>query len=142
MQYDFRSIYSTLLEKWFCIPKETVQALFPPNLNGQLQDLPLIKGNTCKVPAPPSTSGSTLITNYPNPFTNKTTIEFSTEGGHTLIQIIDNSGRLLLNLLEKDYAAAGRQTIPFDASHLPNGVYYARLQNGATQQVRPMLKVR
>ena len=143
MQYDFRSIYSTLLEKWFCIPKATVQALFPPNINGQLQDLPLIKGDTCKVIAPPpSTSGSTLITNYPNPFTNKTTIEFSTAGGHTLIQIIDNSGRLLLNLLEKDFAAAGRQTIPFDASHLPNGVYYARLQNGATQQVRPMLKVR
>ncbi len=143
MQYDFRSIYSTLLEKWFCIPKATVQALFPPNINGQLQDLPLIKGNTCKVTAPPpNTSGSTLITNYPNPFTNRTEIEFSTAGGHTLIQIIDNSGRLLLNLLEKDYPAASREKIPFDASHLPSGVYYARLQNGATQQVRPMLKVR
>jgi hypothetical protein len=143
MQYDFRSVYSTLLEKWFCIPKATVQALFPPNINGQLQDLPLIKGNTCKVIAPPpSTSGSTLITNSPNPFTNSTEIEFSTAGGHTLIQIIDNSGRLLLNLLEKDYPTASRQKITFNASHLPTGVYYARLQNGATQQVRPMLKVR
>ena len=143
MQYDFRSIYSTLLEKWFCIPKATVQALFPPNINGQLQDLPLIKGDTCKVIAPPpSTSGSTLITNYPNPFTNSTEIEFSTAGGHTLIQIIDSSGRLLLDLLEKDYPTASRQKITFNASHLPTGVYYARLQNGATQQVRPMLKVR
>ena len=141
MQYDFRSVYSTLLEKWFCLPKETVQGLFPPNINGQLQDLPLIKSGTCKA-AVQNNSGSTLITNYPNPFTNKTTIEFSTEGGHTLIQIIDNSGRLLINLLEKDYPAASRQTIIFDASHLPSGVYYARLQNGATQQVRPMLKVR
>ncbi len=142
MQYDFRSIYSTLLEKWFCLPTATVQGLFPPNVNGQLQDLPLIKGNTCKVTVP-STSGSSLITNAPNPFTSSTTITFNTEGGHTLIQIMDTSGRLLLNLLERDYpAAATGQTITFNASHLPNGVYYARLQNGTIQQVRPMLKVR
>ena len=143
MQYDFRSIYSTILEKWFCLPKANVQALFPPNVNGQLQDLPLIKSNTCKTPAPPSTSGSSFIKNYPNPFTNSTTIEFSTQGGHTLIQVMDTAGRLLVNLLEKDYpAAATGIKITFDASHLPNGVYYARFQNGTTQQVRPMMKVR
>ncbi len=141
MQYDFRSIYSTLLEKWFCLDKATVQGLFPPGINAQLQDLPLIKDGVCSNTTP-STSGKSLITNYPNPFTSKTTIEFSTEGGHTLIQIIDTAGRLLMDLLEKDYPAATRQTITFDASHLPNGIYYARLQNGATQQVRPMLKVR
>ena len=104
-------------------------------------DLPLIKDGTC-TNSTPSPSGKSLITNYPNPFTNSTTIEFSTDGGHTLIQIIDTAGRLLLDLLDKDYPAATRQTITFDASHLPNGIYYARLQNGATQQVRPMLKVR
>jgi hypothetical protein len=143
MQYDFRSIYATLLEKWFCLDKATVQGLFPAGINAQLQDLPLIKAGVCNgTTPPPSSSGKGLITNYPNPFTSKTSIEFSTEGGHTLIQIMDTAGRLLVDLLEKDYPAATRQTITFDASHLPNGVYYARLQNGATQQVRPMLKVR
>jgi uncharacterized protein (DUF1501 family) len=143
MQYDFRSIYSTLLEKWFCLDKAVVQGLFPPGINAQLQDLPLIKAGPCaNGSSTPSTAGKTVITNYPNPFTAKTTIEFSTEGGHTLIQIIDTAGRLLLDLLEKDYPAATRQSITFDASHLPNGIYYARFQNGATQQVRPMLKVR
>lgn len=141
MQYDFRSIYSTLLEKWFCLDKATVQGLFPPNINGQLQDLPLIKSGVCTTSVP-NNSGKSLISNYPNPFTGKTTIEFNTDGGHTLIQIIDNTGRLILDLLEKDYPAATRQTVTFDASHLPNGVYYARLQNGTIQQVRPMLKVR
>ncbi|MFN8250679.1 MAG: DUF1501 domain-containing protein [Ferruginibacter sp.] len=141
MQYDFRSIYSTLLQTWFCLDKTTVQGLFPPGINAQLQDLPLIKAGICNTSSP-SSSGKSLITNYPNPFTSKTTIEFSTDGGHTLIQIMDTAGRLLIDLLEKDYPAATRQTITFDASHLPNGVYYARLQNGATQQVRPMLKVR
>jgi uncharacterized protein (DUF1501 family) len=143
MQYDFRSIYSTLLQNWFCLDKTTVQSLFPAGINTQLQDLPLIKSGVCNGSTPPpSPSGKGIITNYPNPFTGKTTIEFSTDGGHTLIQIIDTAGRLLLDLLEKDYPAATRQTITFDASHLPNGIYYARLQNGAVQQVRPMLKVR
>lgn len=143
MQYDFRSIYSTLLQNWFCLDKTTVQSLFPTGINTQLQDLPLIKAGVCNGnTTPPPNTGKTVISNYPNPFTNKTTITFTTEGGHTLIQIIDTAGRLLLDLLEKDYPAATTQTITFDASHLPNGIYYARFQNGATQQVRPMLKVR
>jgi uncharacterized protein (DUF1501 family) len=143
MQYDFRSIYATLLENWFCLPKSTVDSLFPPSVNSTLQNLPLIKDGLCKaVTPPPSTSGITVITNTPNPFTNSTTIKFTTAGGHTLIQIIDTAGRLLVNLLEKDYPMAGTYTIPFNASHLPNGIYYARFQNGTNQQVRPMLKVR
>ncbi len=141
MQYDFRSIYATLLEKWFCLPKATVDALFPANVNGQLQSLSLIKDGSCSTSIP-STSGSSLLSNYPNPFTTKTTITFSTDGGHTLIQIMDNSGRLLMDLLEKDYPAATQQTVIFDGSHLPNGLYYIRLQNAAKQQVRPILKVR
>jgi uncharacterized protein (DUF1501 family) len=143
MQYDFRSIYATLLEDWFCLPKSTVDNLFPPSVNTTLQNLPLIKDGLCKTTTPPpNPSGKTNITNYPNPFTNKTTIEFNTAGGHTLIQIIDTAGRLLVNLLEKDYPTAGRYTVTFDASHLPTGIYYARLQNGTDQQVRPMMKVR
>jgi uncharacterized protein (DUF1501 family) len=143
MQYDFRSVYATLLEKWFCIPKATVSTLFPQNINNTLQDLPLIRGGVCDNTTP-NLSGSTLISNYPNPFQNKTTIEFTTEGGHTLIQIMDSTGRMLTTLLDKDYpvGVTTRQSIPFDAAHLPNGTYYARLQNGSTQQVRTMMKLK
>ena len=59
-----------------------------------------------------------------------------------MIQIIDTAGRLIINLLEKDYLTATNDKITFDASHLATGVYYARFQNGTTQQVRPMMKVR
>jgi uncharacterized protein (DUF1501 family) len=143
MQYDFRSIYATLLENWFCLPKVAVDNLFPPSINTTLQNLPLIKDGLCKAtPPPPNPSGVTVITNSPNPFTSSTTIQFTTAGGHTLIQIIDTAGRLLVNLLEKDYPAAGTYTISFNASHLPTGIYYARFQNGVNQQVRPMMKVR
>ena len=144
MQYDFRSIYSTILEKWFCLDKTVVDGLYPPGINSQLQSLPLFKsGLTCNVTTPPPDPAfDAIITNYPNPFTNSTTIKFHTEGGHTLIQIIDTLGRVIKTLLERDYTTAGTFTVPFDAEGLPTGVYYARLQNGVTQKVRPMLKVR
>jgi hypothetical protein len=48
---------------------------------------------------------------------------------------------VLANLTDKEYLA-GTYTVVFDSKSLPNGVYYARLQNMATQQVRTMLKVR
>jgi uncharacterized protein (DUF1501 family) len=144
MQYDFRSIYSTLLEKWFCLDKTVVAGLFPPNVNTQLQTLPLFKASAActVVPQPPDPLGDGIITNYPNPFTGSTKIKFRTEGGHTLIQIIDTMGRVIKDLLEKDYTAAGTDTVSFNSETLPPGIYYARLQNGVVQKVRPMLKMR
>ncbi|MEO7984751.1 MAG: DUF1501 domain-containing protein, partial [Bacteroidota bacterium] len=145
MQYDFRSIYSTILEKWFCLDKTVVAGLYPPNINNQLQSLPLFKdGLTCNAVTPPPTDPAfdAIITNAPNPFTESTTIKFRTEGGHTLIQIIDTLGRVIRTLLETDYPTAGTNTVTFDSGGLPTGVYYARLQNGVIQKVRPMLKVR
>jgi uncharacterized protein (DUF1501 family) len=142
-QYDFRSVYATLLENWFCLPKTVVQGLFPPNVNGTntLQSLPLITGGAC-LGSDINTSGVSNITNYPNPFVNTTTLKFTIEAGPTSIQVMDTLGRVVAIAVNKDYAAAGTYTAPFDAEGLPNGIYYARLQNGATQQVVPMLKVR
>jgi hypothetical protein len=145
MQYDFRSIYATIMQHWFCLDKTVVDGLFPAGVNGQLQDLPLFKNNiTCNTGGGGNTNPQydKLISNYPNPFTNNTTITFQTDGGHTLVQVFDTAGRLIQNVLERDYPAAGTYTVNFDASHLPYGVYYARLQNGPVQKVRPMLKVR
>lgn len=142
MQYDFRSVYSTLLEKWFCLEKTVVDSLFPPNINSQLQSLPIIKAGACSgITPPPPASSDVLITNSPNPFNSSTTIKFTTAGGHTFIQIIDTLGRVIKVLTDRDYTA-GTYTLDFNSDGLPTGVYYARFQNGVTQQVRAMLKVR
>lgn len=143
MQYDFRSIYSTLLEKWFCLDKTIVESLFPPNINAQLQSLPLIKAGVCSgVTPPPQITGEKIIWNYPHPFTVSTDIFFKTQGGHTLIQVFDTLGRLITTPVDKEYAAAMQDKVHFAADALPTGIYYARMQNGVTQKVWPMLKVR
>lgn len=144
MQYDFRSVYSTILEKWFCLDKTVVDGLYPPNINAQLQSLPLFKsGLVCNtVTPPPPPASDKVIWNYPHPFTNSTEITFKTQGGHTLIQIIDTLGRVIATLVEKDYTAATTDKVTFNSEGLPTGIYYARLQNGVIQKVWPMLKVR
>jgi uncharacterized protein (DUF1501 family) len=137
MQYDFRSVYASLLENWLCVNNTDLQTIMLKNF----QNIPLVDNASCKT-AVPNTGGVTLLTNSPNPFTASTTIKFTTEGGHTLIQIMDTLGRVLSTPVDKDYSLAGTYTIPFNSGSLPSGVYYARLQNGAIQQVRAMLKVR
>ena len=69
-------------------------------------------------------------------------ISFKTQGGHTLVQVFDTLGRLLVTLVEKDYPTATTDKITFVAEGLPTGIYYARFQNGVKQAVWPMRKVR
>jgi hypothetical protein len=136
MQYDFRSVYASVLEKWFCADSTTLQTVMLQNF----QSLPLVKNQNCAGAALPNPTDH-LITNYPNPFTESTKITFTTNGGHTVIQIIDTIGRVITNLGEKEYTP-GTYSIDWNSYGLPTGVYYARLQNGPLSQVRSMLKLR
>jgi uncharacterized protein (DUF1501 family) len=134
-QYDFRSVYATVLSNWLCVNDADLQQIMLKNF----QVLPLVNAAACKKAV--NLSGEQLVSNYPNPFTSSTIITFKTAGGHTLIQVMDTTGKVITNLTDQVYAA-GTYTVVFDGSKLPPGVFYARLQNMTTQQVRPMLKVR
>ena len=135
MQYDFRSVYSSILRDWFCVDPNDINTMLFKNY----QYLPFVQSTACKL-EDTHALGNKLITNYPNPFFNSTTITFSTKGGHTLVQIFDTSGRLMGVLVDQEYETAGTYTVTFNAGQLAAGVYYARLQNGSLQQVRTMLK--
>lgn len=140
MQYDFRSVYASLLEQWFCVPSTDLKKL----LFNDYQSLPLMSGIACGTVTgidDVNAAGEHMITNYPNPFTEKTTITYKTRGGFTMVQIFDTMGRLV-STPQQGSQPAGQYTLTFDASRLANGIYYARLQNNAAQDVRPMLKVK
>jgi uncharacterized protein (DUF1501 family) len=138
MQYDFRSVYSTILRDWFCLPPQQVESVLLKNY----QYLPVIKSTVCNMDVQElNTIGDNLIINYPNPFVTSTKITFKTTGEHTLVQIFDTTGKRIATLTDQIYTA-GTYTLTFNGETLPAGVYYARLQNGSLQQVRPMLKVK
>jgi uncharacterized protein (DUF1501 family) len=139
-QYDFRSIYASILSQWFCVNASDLQTIMFKNF----QNIPLAINGACGATGIDDVyrnAGDQLIINYPNPFVERTKITFKTGGGHTLVQIIDTLGRSIKTLADRDYPP-GVYNVDFDSTGLPQGVYYARFQNGSAQQVRPMLKVR
>jgi uncharacterized protein (DUF1501 family) len=139
MQYDFRSVYASLLKDWLCVNGTDLNTIMLKNF----QQLSLV--NAPCMPSGLHTAnqhaGINIISNYPNPFVSSTTITFTTEGGHTMVQVFDMMGREIRTLVNSDYTP-GTYTVWFDATGLAPGNYYARLQNGMNQQVRNMAVVR
>ncbi|HEY0677427.1 MAG TPA: DUF1501 domain-containing protein [Chitinophagaceae bacterium] len=135
-QYDFRSVYASVLKQWFCVNDTDLQTIMLKNF----QEIAVCANTACST-GTPATAGDQLIVNSPNPFNSRTVITFTTNGGHTLVQVIDTLGRVIKNLTDREYTP-GTYNIIFETEWLPAGVYYARLQNGSIQQVRSMLKVR
>lgn len=140
MQYDFRSVYASVLKDWFCIPNKDLQDIFFKNY----QALSLVTPSAC---IPTATrdenqaAGEKLLNIYPNPFTEITNIGFKSNGGHTIIQIFDNAGKIVAVPVNKHFEE-GNQVISWNSENLPAGVYYCRLQSGSISQVQNMLKVR
>lgn len=142
MQHDFRSVYASLLEDWFCVPSSTLHNVMLKDF----QPLDLIKsGYLCAsggtgggIANPNQQAGKKLITNYPNPFIGSTTIEIITSGGYTLVQIFNVQGQLI-KVLQDGSMAAGTYQLTFEDEGWGPGVYYARLQNGNIQQMRTLV---
>jgi hypothetical protein len=80
-----------------------------------------------------------LAQNYPNPFNPNTTIKFSVpKAAHVVIGIYNTMGRKIVDLISRDMNE-GNYTTEWNASGLPGGVYYYRLQAGSFTETKKML---
>lgn len=138
-QYDFRSVYASVLEQWFCVKQPALDSIMLRNF----QSLPLITG-PCGVADDPednNTAAEKLILKmWPSPYSVNATVQFSTNGGNTMIQQIDGLGRVVKVLTNQDYAA-GTYNIDIYNDGLASGVYFLRLQNKALQKVISVMKM-
>jgi hypothetical protein len=138
-QYDFRSVYASVLEQWFCVKQPALDNIMLKNY----QSLPLITG-PCGVPEDPddtnNTSENLTLKMWPNPYTVSATIQFSTTGGHTMIQQIDALGRVIRVLTNQVYNP-GVYNIDIYNDGLSTGAYFIRLQNKSYQKVINVLKM-
>jgi hypothetical protein len=79
---------------------------------------------------------------YPNPFSTSTGIRFSLpEPAHVSLIVYDLLGRQVARL-EDRLMRAGSHRAVFDASRLPGGVYFYRLQAGASTRSGRMVRVK
>lgn len=70
----------------------------------------------------------TVRQNYPNPFNPTTAIEFSLpEDAVVTLKIYNILGQEMATLYDHEALDAGGQTVDFDASALPSGVYFYRV---------------
>lgn len=139
-QYDFRSVYASVLEQWFCVKQPALNNILLQNY----QSLPLIEGGPCGLPEDPDTtnndSDKLILKMWPNPYAVNATIQFSTTGGHTMIQQIDALGRVVKVLTNQEFTA-GTYNIDIYNDGLATGAYFIRLQNKSLQKVISVIKM-
>jgi hypothetical protein len=137
-QYDFRSVYNSILQNWFCVNEtDALQVMYK-----KFPILPLINASACGTGFATSEKGTnSVITNYPNPFTTRTQIEYKVNAGHALLQLLDSSGTVLKILVDAVFNYPGTNSYAFYDNSLLPGIYYIRLQNEMEQHVKAIIKV-
>ena len=140
MQYDFRSIYGSLLMDWFDAAEEDVRTF----LYADFQYLPVIQGcdrSTATNDQPILHEVNELsISNFPNPFIHSSTIHFESDNEWIKLSVFNAQGAEIKVLANQRFAK-GIHTINFDGSRLPAGNYYYHLQTDRRQRAKLMVKI-
>ena len=83
-----------------------------------------------------------LLQNYPNPFNPSTTISFNVaELRHVTLKVYDILGKEVANLVSENLAP-GSYSVTFNASVLPSGMYFYKLQAGDFVSVKKMTLIK
>jgi len=141
MEFDFRSVYASVLRDWFCVPQNDVPGILLhefPYLNG------MFESNLACTPSDVhdvnQSAGKSLLNCRPNPFRSGLTLDYESAGGMTLVQVLDASGRLVATPVST-WQARSRYQEYWDAGDLPPGTYFCRLVTGGQQQTKTVVKV-
>ena len=134
MQYDFRSVYGTILMDWFNVEEQTVKDL----LYDDFTHLPIL--SSCESTSTEDLNPDLDVSVYPNPFDSNSNIEFTTTGGWIKISIFDVIGNELKVLTERSFNE-GKHTILMEGHGLPAGSYYVRMQTEEGQKTKRVVKI-
>ena len=79
---------------------------------------------------------------FPNPFNPTTTIEFLIpKSGLVTLTVYDVLGREIETILNQ-HIQAGHHKVQWNASDVPSGIYFIRMQSGDFSQVRKCIAVK
>jgi len=83
-----------------------------------------------------------LLANYPNPFNPTTAISYQlSANSHVKLEVFDTAGRLVTTLVN-GWREAGSHQVTWDASGLPSGLYFCRMQAGEFTGLQKMVLVK
>lgn len=138
-EFDFRSVYTTVLTDWFGIPEaEVAEVIGAPFQKIEfLGDETAVSLNNNDIP-----SRFKLHQNYPNPFNPATTIFFVLpEASAVRLEVFDIQGRSV-SVLTNRTLNAGEHRINFDASGFASGMYIYKLRAGNSEQSKTMTLIK
>ena len=135
MQFDFRSIYASLLSTWFSVPKAELENV----LLKEFASVPIVsEGDPSQVIA----KRFRLEQNYPNPFNAGTRIRIHSSGDYYATIKVFNSLGQRIAVLAEGLLTEGDHEFAFDSGNLPSGMYFYRLESGNATQVKTMVLVK
>ncbi|MBI3788461.1 MAG: DUF1501 domain-containing protein [Ignavibacteriales bacterium] len=141
MQYDFRSVYASILSQWFGVSSAELNSV----MLRSFAQLPIIKpgvavsvGDEQTVPAE-----YTLYANYPNPFNPSTTISYDLPSdANVVLKVYDMLGREVTTLID-ERQSSGHHRVQFNASSgLSSGAYIYQLQAGSFRDRKRMMLIK
>lgn len=124
MQFDFRSVYATMLVKWLGASEDEVRQV----LYNDFTIIPFIKG--CEQSSGVADVQSTFdVTVSQNPASDQVRISWNSLGGTARITIFNATGALVETVMERTLSA-GEQNVPVQVSHYTPGSYFVFIQEG------------
>ncbi len=134
MQYDFRSIYGSILIDWFNASEEEVQDLF----SNDFQYLPIL--TLCTTAVTDTHIDRFDLEAFPNPHSQYFTIRFTSEKEWIKISLFDTLGGEVKVITNKNINA-GYHEIKVESHDLIAGAYFIRLQTKSHQKTIRVVKI-
>jgi uncharacterized protein (DUF1501 family) len=135
MQFDFRSVYGSILMDWFCVDEMVVKDL----LFEDFQYIPVLKDTNTAVGDLADPSLVSLSQNFPNPCESHTTISFEAPAGWVKLSLFSNTGHEIRTVFEQQ-VTPGQHEVKVDTSDLAAGVYHYRLQVKDQVRTKSLIK--
>jgi type IX secretion system substrate protein/trypsin len=82
------------------------------------------------------------INSYPNPFNPTTTIAYQIPTDGFVNLVVYNTLGQVVSMLVNEHQTSGKYSVQFNASNLPSGVYFYKIESGSFNKVNKMLLLR
>ncbi|RYY10717.1 MAG: T9SS type A sorting domain-containing protein [Cytophagaceae bacterium] len=125
MQFDFRSIYTSILQDWFQVSPATLTTLF----GRSFPYVPVIRPSALATASASQVAGFSV---YPNPSADdQPTLSFTSEGGPVQVAVFDGIGREVRRPVDGRTLGVGAQLVPLDLRGLAPGAYHCTVREGS-----------
>lgn len=138
MEFDFRSVYGSLLHQWFGVPVQNVQSI----LYDGFSEIPVISGcSTVQNTEISDFKRNIRLRVYPNPFSTCTEISFESKGEKAKLSIFNSMGFEIKVIADK-YLEEGLHRYSLTSeNHWPGGNYFVHVHTLTHQETCSVIHI-